>query len=67
VVGTAALVSTDTSVTYDLADGVELGSDPVWQLEQRRAEVREYFSRLAKKHSETLKPGAGRKPERGSR
>ncbi|WP_448640141.1 choice-of-anchor D domain-containing protein [Geodermatophilus sp. URMC 63] len=51
--------------TYGLAEGVELGPPLLWQMEQRREEVRRYFLDLAEQRSDTiLAPGAPAEPLR---
>ena len=52
-------VSSGVRVAYSIAVGVDLGPGGVWQMEQRRAELRDYFLKLAEERSETLlAPGA---------
>ena len=59
VLASAPPVSTRARIAYSLADGVDLGPPLLWQMEQRRAEVRQYFLALAERRSETLlAPGA---------
>ncbi|HYO36010.1 MAG TPA: PASTA domain-containing protein [Geodermatophilus sp.] len=65
VSASAPPVSTGARIAYSLAEGVELGPPPVWQMEQRRAEVRRYFLGLAERRSDTLlAPGAPAEPLR---
>ena len=54
VLASAPPVSSGARVDYSLADGVDLGPSGVWQMNQRRAELREYFLKLSKERSETL-------------
>jgi hypothetical protein len=59
VLASAPPVSSAAPVDYSLADGVDLGPAGVWQMTQRRAELRDYFLRLSEERSETLlAPGA---------
>jgi beta-lactam-binding protein with PASTA domain len=59
VLASAPPVSSGARVDYSLADGVDLGPGGVWQMSQRRAELRNYFMKLAEERSETLlSPGA---------
>ena len=59
VLASAPPVSSRARVDYSLADGVDLGPDGVWQMNKRRAELRDYFLRLSEERSETLlAPGA---------
>jgi hypothetical protein len=59
VLTSAPPVSTGARVAYSLAGGVDLGPADTWQMEQWRAELREYFLRLAEQRSDTLlAPGA---------
>ena len=54
VMASAPPVSSGARVDYSLAVGVDLGPGDVWQPEQRRTELRNYFLKLAEEHSETL-------------
>jgi beta-lactam-binding protein with PASTA domain len=59
LLASAPPVSSGARVDYNLADGVDLGPGGVWQMSQRRAELRDYFMKLAEERSETLlAPGA---------
>jgi beta-lactam-binding protein with PASTA domain len=59
VLASAPPVSSGARVDYGLAAGVDLGPGGVWQMEQRRAELRNYFLRLSEERSDTLlAPGA---------